>query len=294
MYWKSWANQVKRKDNIMQRFLLPVLMIFCIARFAVAQDSTSVWKKAGNISLNMTQSQFDNYIQGGEDTFAWQTGLSFQFTKKNERYNLSHSGKLSYGKSKIGDQGARKTVDEIKLESVYTQQLTPIVNPFISATGESQFTAGYDYSNGKTERSNFLDPAFFRESIGLNYNPSDVFKARLGFSCKQTVTSDHAKPFADDPATARIEKTKIEYGLESVVDLKKKLTKTGRIVSKLEIFSNLHRIDETDVRWDTEITAEFTKYIDFTMNMQLLYDKTISSKRQIKEMIGVGLSYNLF
>ncbi|MDZ7721356.1 MAG: DUF3078 domain-containing protein [candidate division KSB1 bacterium] len=278
----------------MHRFILPILMIFCVTRFAFAQDSNLAWEKAGNLSLNLTRSQFDNYVQGGEDAFAWQTGLSFQFTKKNKLYNLSHSGKLGYGKSKIGDQGARKTVDEIKLESVYTQQLTSIVNPFISATGETQFAAGYDYSNGKTERSNFFDPAFFRESIGLNYNPSDLFKARLGFSSKQTITSDHAKPFADDRATSKIEKTRIEYGLESVIDLKKKMTKTSKIVSKLEIFSNLHRIDETDVRWDMEITAEFTQYIDFTMNMQLLYDKTISSKRQIKEMIGVGLSYNLF
>lgn len=265
--------------------------------FSFSQDSTDVmptWQKEGTVSLNVTQSRFDNYIQGGENTFAWQSGLSFQCSKKTETFNLVHSGKLRYGRSKIGDQSSRKTVDEIKLESVYTQQLTSFVNPFISATGETQFMAGYDYTDGKKERSNFLDPGFFRQSIGLNYNPDTIYKARLGFSSKQTVTTNHPVPFADDPATQKIEKTRIEFGMESVIDLNLNVTKTSKIISKLEIFSNLNRIDEIDVRWDTELTAQFTEYIDFTMNAQLLYDKTISPKRQLKEMIGIGISYSLF
>ena len=280
----------------MKKLWVSFLCVFITSLPGFSQDTTDTesWQKEGNISFNMTQSKFDNYIQGGENTFAWQTGLYIQFLKKEDNYHIVHSGKLGYGRSKIGNRAARKTIDEIKFESVYTQQLTPLVNPFISATGETQFTAGYDYSNEKTELSNFLDPAFFRESIGVNYNPNDVFKARIGFSSKQTVTSDHPAPFADDPSTDKIEKTKIEFGMESVIDVNKKITKTSKIISKLEIFSNMQRFDETDVRWDTELTAEVTKYINFTMNIQLLYDKTISSKRQIKEMMGVGISYSLF
>lgn len=280
-----------------------VLLIFsCLvivfnAQYCQAQDSTKAkekWKKEANISLNLTQSKFDNYVQGGENTFAWQGGISFQFSQKKDLYQISHSGKMNYGRNKIGEQATRKTVDEIKLESVYTQRFTPHLNPFLSATGETQFAPGYDYTNGKEERSDFLDPGFFRESIGLNYTPNEQIKGRLGFSAKQTITSDHFKPFADDPSTQKDEKIRLEYGMESVIDLNIALTETSKIISKLELFSNLKRIDETDIRWDTKVTAEITKYFDFTMNFQLLYDKTISPKRQIMEMIGVGLGYRLF
>jgi len=279
----------------MKNVLLILLVAAASLVFSKEGDKKIGWHKEGIASLSLTQTRFDNYVQGGEDTFSWQTNIAFQFNNTQENWKWSNSGRLRYGRNKIGDEPSIKSIDEIKLETVYTQVVNKYVNPYASATGETQITAGYEYyEDSKEQISDFMDPAFFREAIGVNYTANEIVKARVGLSAKQTITSDFPQPFADDPDTEEIEKIRTEYGMESVVDVHYKISKTSLLVSKLEIFSNLKAFDEIDVKWDTDLTAELTQFISFNFNFLLLYDKTISPKRQIKEVMGIGITYSFF
>ena len=166
------------------------------------------------------------------------------------------------------------------------------LNPFVAATGETQFAPGYDYGpDPKTQLSAFFDPAYFRESAGLGYKPNNTFQTRFGGAMKQTITSEYSKPYADDPETTEIEKTKNEIGLESVTDLSWKISESSLLTSKLELFSAFKALDETDVNWDTVFSTKISKYFNVNFNFKLFYDKDISAKRQIKQAIAFGLSY---
>jgi hypothetical protein len=168
------------------------------------------------------------------------------------------------------------------------------VNPYVAATGLTQLTKGYTYSEaGKTAVSNLLDPGYFTQSFGFGYQKGSVFKSRIGASAKETITSDFPAPYADDPETAKIEKTKVEFGAESVTDLQVKLHENISLTSKLGLFSALSGFDEIDVDWDNLVTAKVTKYINVNFNFKLFYDKDLSSKRQIKQTLAIGLSYTL-
>jgi hypothetical protein len=251
------------------------------------------WKKELIGNLNFTQNNFDNWSQGGENSWSWQLDINAKFVNDQEKYNWSNSGKCSFGKTKIGDVEARKAADEIKLESVYTYKFGVYVNPYIAATGKTQFTKGYIYDNNlKTAVSNFMDPGYFTESIGVGYAPNDKIKSRLGAALKETITSDFPNPYADDPNTEKIEKTKVEIGAESTTDINLKLSENILFTSKLELFSNLERVDEIDVNWDNLFSAKISKYINVSLNVCLFYDKDISKKRQLKETLAVGLSYS--
>lgn len=251
------------------------------------------WQKEMVGGINLTQTSFDNWAQGGENSFAWQLNLNFKFINDQEKTNWANSGKFSYGTLKSGDQDSRKSIDEIKLESVLTYKMGKYLNPFVAATGESQFAAGYAYAgNTETQISAFFDPAFFRESAGMGYKPNDMFQTRLGVAMKQTITSDYPVPYADDPETTEIEKTKNEIGAESVTDLNWKMTETSLLTSKLELFSSLGAFDEIDVNWDNVLSTKVSKYIAFNFNFKLFYDKDISKKRQIKQAIALGLTYS--
>ena len=111
-----------------------------------------------------------------------------------------------------GGDDPKKTTDEIFFETVYTRKVWTNVNPYVAATALTQFTAGYDYATDPpTKISNFLDPGYFRESIGLEYTPSDNVKTRLGVALKQTVADVYAARWSDDPETVDdIEKLKVE------------------------------------------------------------------------------------
>ncbi|MCI0494677.1 DUF481 domain-containing protein, partial [candidate division KSB1 bacterium] len=181
-------------------------------------------------------------------------------------------------------------------ESVLTYKLGVLINPFVAATGETQFAPGYNYgTDPKTQISAFMDPGYFRESAGVGIKPSEIIKTRLGVSLKQTVTQsiDYPVNYADDPKTInKIEKFKNEVGAESVTDVNWKVSANSLFTSKLELFSALKSLEETDVNWDNILTTKISKYFNVNFNFKLFYDRDISKMRQIKQAIALGVSYN--
>ena len=277
-------------------FVLMIAFLMLVAIGVEAQQKAPEygWQKSMILGVNLTQTNFDNWTQGGENTFAWQGNFNFKFINDQEKWNWSNTGKFEYGSSKVGDDQLKKSIDEIKLETVYTYKIGKLLNPFVSASAQSQFTAGYDYSGDtKTQISAFMDPGYFRESAGIGYKPNETFQTRLGAALKQTVTNDFPAPYADNPSTSTIEKFKNEIGLESVTDLQLKISQNSLVTSKLEMFSALTTLKEIDVNWDTVFSTKISKFFSVNFNFKLFYDRDISVKRQIKQAIALGFTYNL-
>jgi len=276
-----------------------VVMFVALSLVGVAQEEetktpTWGWQKEATALVNMTQSSFDNYAQGGENSSAWQARMNIKFANDQQKFNWANTGKFEYGRSKTGEEPSIKSVDEFKFESVLTPKLGETINPYVSVTVESQFTSAYDYDQDpKVEISNFFDPGYLREAMGAAYKPNDALAIRLGAAMKQTVTRDFTG-FSDDPETAEIETLKNEFGAEGIIDFIYKISENSLIKSKVELFSNLNAFDEIDVIWDTDLTARITKFIAFNFNIKLVYDKDVSAMRQLKQVMGVGFSYSFF
>jgi len=286
---------MKLKSVVFVLFLSISLGTYVFAQEKPEEQPKYGWQKEMVGGINLTQTSLSNWTQGGENSFAWQLNFNFKFINSQEKFNWANSGKVTYGSTKIGDQEFRKSLDEIRLESVLTYKLGTYVNPYIACTAETQFAPGYNYeTDPKTQISSFMDPGYFREGIGVGYQPSDIVKSRLGVALKQTITSDYPIPYADDPDTVdKIEKTKNEFGAESVTDISWKITKNSLFTSKLELFYAFKAFDETDVNWDNVFTIMISKYINININFKLFYDKDISKKRQIKQAIAFGFTYSL-
>ena len=285
---------MKLKSVVLVLFLSISWGTYVFAQEKPGKQPKYGWQKEMVGGINLTQTSLSNWTQGGENSLAWQLNFNFKFINSQEKFNWANSGKLTYGSTKIGDQEFRKTIDEIKLESVLTYKFGKYINPYVACTTETQFGSGYNYgTEPKTQISSFMDPGYFRESIGVGYQPNDIVKSRLGVALKQTITSDYPIPYADDPDTVdKIEKTKNEFGAESVTDISLKITKNSLFTSKLELFYAFKALDETDVNWDNVFTIMISKYINININFKLFYDKDISNKRQIKQAIAFGLSYS--
>lgn len=279
-----------------RRLLQLSLIVLLFFTFVISQETEEKkpeygWKNEGVAGLNFTQNKFDNWSQGGEDSWSWQLDINAKFVNDQEKYNWSNSIKISYGKTKVGDASSKKAADELKLESVYTRKLSLYVNPYIATTGLTQFTDGFDYSKDpKVKVSGFMNPGYFTQSVGIGVEPNTHIKTRLGAALKETITSSDTAAiiYADG------EETRVEYGAESVTDISYKFNEILLYTSKLELFSNLYSIDEIDVTWDNLISAKLTKYITASLNVKLFYDKDISERRQLKQTLAVGLSYTLF
>jgi len=299
----------RTEDKMRRKLIALIILILAVLTFqGFAQEEAGEkaeekpkeepkygWEKKMVGSLNLTQNRLSNWTQGGEDSFAWQLNLNFRFINNREKTNWANSGKFIYGTAKLGEQGFRKSIDEIKLESVLTYKIGSKFNPFFAVTGETQFAPAYDYkTEPNTQISAFMDPGYFRESIGVNYIPNGVVRTRFGMGLKQTIAHDFRSFFTDDPETEdRAEWFKLEVGFESVTDVSWKISKNSLYISKLELFYAFRSsLDETDVNWDNILSVKIAKYVGINFNFKLYYDKDISSRRQIQQSIALSLTYD--
>ena len=272
------------------------LLLFLIA-FGISQDTTVIdttWQKEAVGSFSFSQAHFDNWSTGGESTLAHQFDLGGKLINNNEKYIWTNTVKVAFGNSKIGDAETKKTIDELRVESLlkYLWKFQP--DPYLSLKGETQLAPGYVY--GETENiqvSTFLDPGYFTQSAGFIYNPKDCLSVRFGAAVKETITKDFPAPYADDPDTEEIETTKVEPGVESVIAFSRKISENTLINSTIDLFNNFNGFSATDVRWDTDIATQITKFINVKFNVKLFYDEDISTKRQLNQSLLLGISYTL-
>jgi hypothetical protein len=258
-------------------------------------DVDTTWQKNLVANLNFNQASFDNWAQGGETSLAYQVNLSGNLLYQPESIHWETTGGIKYGISRIGDQPARKTIDEIRIGSVITYAWPKIAEPYISVTAETQLAPGYAYSDeGKVQLSDFLDPGYFTQSIGLGTKPLEGLTLRAGGAVKETVTDQYSIPFADDPDTDKIEKIKVEAGAEAVADLQRAFNESALLESRLELFSDLESVATVDVRWDTKLTAKVSEIIQFSANLVIYYDRDVSTKRQLYQTLALGISYTIY
>ncbi len=278
--------------------ILIVLVCFSFSLIQAQNEEDKLklgWNKKMVGNLNFTQASFDNWAAGGENSWSWIFNVNGNFIRKQEKSHWTNIYKLEYGRSKVGSDEAKKTADEIFLESEYSYFFAPVWAGYIAVNGRSQFAEGYDYeTDPKTLTSKFINPAYFRESVGIKFTPSDKFNSRAGVGLKQTVVTDEmfAPIYTDKTDTDELEKLRSEIGLESVTNVTYQIKEDVVFTSSLDLFSNLKAFNEVDVRWDNLIAAEITKYIKVSFNFQLYYDRDISIKRQLKQYLAVGLSYS--
>lgn len=281
----------------MRRIIGLALIGFAINAFAQqAPPDTSKkpvygWKKTMVAGLTLTQVSFKDWQQGGEDALAWTVSLDGKAENDQPKTNWVTSYKFAYGQTKLGDQGIRKTDDKIDLETVLTYKLGSLINPYVAATLKTQFAKGFDYSTDpKTAVSKLFDPAFLTQSAGFGYQPLPQFKTRMGLALREIITNDF-NVYADDPATLAIEKTKTEGGMESVTNVDWKLAANLLLTAKIELFAAFKNFDEVIVRSDNTLAAKVSKYVTVNLNVQLINEKRVTPRTQVKETIAIGLSY---
>lgn len=251
------------------------------------------WKQRAQGTVNLSQAYLDNWVAGGDDLLAWQLSFLGSSTLDLEHHNWSNTLKLAYGQSKVGDAEPRKSADSIRFDSVYVPRLFKALNPYASASFETQFYNGYSYASGTpTAVSKFMDPGYITESLGVGAGTKQAFKTRVGAAAKQTITDAYPKPYADDPNTPAVEKVKSEFGVVWVTDLHLGLADNVTYDSKLDVFSNLKAADQIDVAWSQVLTAKVNAWFNTTLAVDFDYDRDASTQRQLKETLAIGISHD--
>ena len=271
---------------------------------ALGQDSLNVlpaivdtsWKHSAIVSANVTQISFTDWAQGGDNALAYALFLDGKSVYEVDVIQWANSYKFGYGQARLGSQSTRKTDDRIDLESVLTYKIGTYINPFASVSLKTQFAEGviYDAAGSAVPVSNFFDPAYITQTIGVGYKPSSELKTRIGVALRETIADAYAAKYSDDLETIPdVEKTRVEGGIESVTEVNWPVMENIVFNAKLEIFAPVKNLDRMTVRSDNTLSAKINKYFSVNLNVYLINDTQIQARTQIKETLALGFSYTL-
>ena len=281
----------------MRKAIIALLLFISINSFAQDIPDSLLqegWNMSGVVGLNLSQTAFSNWAQGGTNSLAYSIytnlgGVYYSFPWKwKNRLNIV------YGRTKLEDVGYRTTENDIYFESVGSRNVGWVVDPYVAVTFRSALTKGYDYSvEPDTQIVDFVDPGYLTEAIGFTYDQNKIITTRLGLAFQQTFANKFPE-YTDDPETAEIEKFKFDTGLESVTEVKYEFLPDMTYYSFLRLFTRFNTLDVWDVRWDNILTAKINQYVNVNFSVTLLHEISQTRKTQLREALQLGFSYSLF
>lgn len=263
----------------------------------------SYWRKSVVFALNFNQAAFtNNWSAGGISTVALGTNVDFKAEYNKTPLDYTTETNLLYGVAATKGQGSRKTNDRIFLDNKIASQISKKWYFFGSLSFESQFAAGFTYTdlNGNPVSrgliiSNFMAPGYLTESIGFEYKPNKYYDLRIGTgTAKQTFLLD-TNIYKNLPQNYGVKPGHTFYNqlaVQGVGTVDKNIMKNLHLTARYAIFIPYvqplayvtHRIDAT-------LTAKVNRLINVSMNGTFLYDKNTAKNPQATEGISMGVAY---
>ncbi len=266
---------------------------------------TKTWKLGGLFKLNINQGSLSNWAAGGDNfSFSLNSYLNvYAFYKKNKS-SWDNSLDLAYGVVNTTSLGSRKASDKIDLLSKYGYAITPKWNASVLFNLRTQFANGYTYSKTSAglDTSSLISkgfaPAYLLLSMGLDYKPNANFSFFISpLTERWVIVSDDliAPLYGVLPG----KNAKNEFGAFVSTNYTKKIGDKFVYITKLDLFSNYRQDPQNiDIYWTNVLTAEITKYINFSFNLDMIYDDNTQNVNPAKgpasqwlQLMGIGFAY---
>ena len=264
------------------------------------------WKKGGNFGLNLNQGTLSNWSAGGDKFSLSINALASLFAfYKEGRNSWDNNLDLAYGIVKTTSLGQRKAADRIDATSKYGYALSKHVNLAMLGNLRTQFANGYGYlknaagADSAVLTSKGFAPAYLLLSPGIDWKPTTEFSLFVSPATARWVI---VAPKALRPVySVDLDKsTRSEFGAFASANYMKAISPSVGFKSKMDLFSNYkHNPGNIDIFWTNMLTAKVTKYINFNLQVDMIYDDDVKNVNpnkgpapQILQLMGIGFAYN--
>ncbi|MXV52752.1 DUF3078 domain-containing protein [Pedobacter sp. HMF7647] len=304
----------------MKKYLLIILSVFALKafsqeiqdgkvnteskRFLKERDTTKKqegWTVRGNNTLLLNQAAFSNWISGGINSIALAGRADQEFNLKRGRNIWDNRFILAYGlRSEEGDR-SKKVEDLIDITSKYGYEIGSNWYAAVGMNFKTQFTKGYDYTNDNLNYiSNFMAPGYLAIGLGFDYIPNDNFQLNIHpLTSRMTfITDDNVfdpdrdgipkEAYGADPFDHFV----YQFGLFLGARYKAKLMDNVTFDNRAGIYSNyLEKPQNMVLSYSAILDLKVNKFISTQITFDAFYDENQVKKVQIKETLGVGLTY---
>lgn len=241
---------------------------------------------------------FSNWQKDGTSNYTWLVTYDADVQGKWKIANWRNLIDIDLGQTWTKGVGKRKSNDRLFWESMLDFNMTEVLKPYIGNRFETQFMAGYEYSEDedgnevKKAISSFMDPAYETQVAGLAYIPNDNFSQRLGFANRMTISNGYG--YADDKDTKKFEKFRDEPGLESITEAKYAFSDIVSFKTRLWAFTNFEGTEKIDGLWENLLSVMIAPLIELQVGFDMAYDWDLDEDTQYKSMVLFGLTWRWF
>ena len=308
---------------------ISALLLIAFSQFTRAQvlitttlpDSITYWERTNTVGLDINQIAFVNWNAGGSNSISALAKGAFIRKYTYRKLNWHNELILKFGINKQEGQELRKTDDQIQFNSTFGYRRDTISNWYYSAkfNFNTQFANGYSYPNTTEEISGPFSPAYIFLGVGSEYIRKDIGLTAYfsPLTAKSTLVLNNrladAGAFgvqgairdADGNIIRHGENSRTEVGILLTNQLKRQLFKNIMIDHRLSLYTDyLNNFGNIDVNWELALDMTVNEYVKANIGVHVIYDDDIKAteeidgvvvnqgpKIQLKQMIGVGLSY---
>jgi len=311
---------------MLKKLLLLTLFVFA-NQITFAQTTTQEeeeapkegWVKTGKITLLINQSAFSNWQAGGDNNFAGNININYDFNYTKGVWIWDNKILASYGLTNNEDDGIRKTDDRLELNSILGRKLN---KKYWSASFfmnfRTQFTDGYDYEDDYTDQnpgtsnedfptSGFFKPAYWSFGPGFLWKKSDnLYVNTAPATAKFTfITSEIFSYNDDDPDNVFYESSNdveifgvdpgdsylFEFGLNIRSYYKFDIMKNISMENILNLYSNyLDKPQNIDIDYTMNVVMKINDVFSTNLTFQTIYDDNAYAGFQIREVFGLGVN----
>ena len=297
------------------------------AQKRMAGDSIP-WRFGGFGALNVNQTALSNWAAGGQNALAITTLVNFYARYRHKDVAWDMSLDAGYGLLKQGPAPVRKNEDKVELNSKFDRHAFGKFYYAGLLNFRTQFSPGYDYTKDKRLISDAFAPAYLLMAVGLDYRPNDYFSVfispaagKFTFVMNQTL-ADRGEfgvaPAVYDTAGFRLKKgenLRSEFGALITSRFQKDIAKNVNLLARTTLFDNYtnkiaNKRANIDVNFDALVTMKVSKYLSSSVFVNIIYDDDVDipqfeeqngqqvqigagPRTQLKEVLGLGLSYKL-
>ena len=256
-------------------------------------DSTKHWTRKGVFTFLANQSSFSNWQAGGQNNFAGNVGINYDFNYKNGDWNWDNKIIAAYGLTKIKGADTQKTDDRLEFNSLLGKKASGYW--FYSAffNFKTQMDTGLDPATQTVRISHFFSPAFFQFGPGMLWKKSDNLKVNIApATSKLIVVHDHFTEFGSSFGVEQGETTRYELGAAINGYYKFNIMENVSVENILNLYSNyLEEAKNVDIDYQLNIVMKINKYLSTNFAFQTIYDDNAFRGFQTKQIIGLGVNY---
>lgn len=278
----------------MKRLFLWIVLVSTVGLAQeTATDTTKHWTRKGVFTFLANQSSFSNWQAGGQNNFAGNVGVNYDFNYKKDNWNWDNKIIVAYGLTKIKGADTQKTDDRIEFNSLVGKKA--IGYWFYSAffNFKTQMDTGLDPASQTVKISHFFSPAFFQLGPGMLWKKSDNLKVNFApATSKLIMVHNHFTELGSSFGVAQGETTRYELGAAVNGYYKFKLMENVSVENILNLYSNyLEEPHNVDLDYQLNIVMKINKFLSTNFAFQTIYDDNAFRGFQTKQIIGLGVNY---